>query len=172
MSGDAPGGAYFLEFVARHRLLTRTRFLEVNALPVLLLTSAVDAEASDTRSTVGEARADAVQPVALPISIWAVEKRPGANTTPAVTIGRAPTNDVVIPDPGVSRMHAALLRKGDRWTIADASSTGTWVDGEKLQPRAPRYLGENAHLRLGPAVHLTFMGPEKLFELVARTLPH
>jgi pSer/pThr/pTyr-binding forkhead associated (FHA) protein len=171
MSGDAPGGTYFLEFVARHRLLTRTRFLEVTRLPVLLLTSEVDAEASDTRSTVGEGRGDAVGSAAAPVSIWEVKKRVGANTTPAVTIGRAPTNDIVITDPGVSRMHAALLGKGERWTIADASSTGTWVEGEKLQSKAPRYLGENAHLRLGPAVHLTFMGPERLFELVARTLP-
>src|SRR5579872_6298422 len=152
MNHDAPGRKYFLEFVAQHRLLTRPRFLEVNTLPVLLLTSEEGAQASDTRSTVGEMPARPIHRVLSPIFVWEIKKREGANTTPAVTIGRAPTNDVVISDPGVSRMHAALLLKGDRWTIADASSTGTWVEGEKLQPRATRFLGDDTHMKLGPVV--------------------
>ena len=42
--------------------------------------------------------------------------------------GRAPTNDIIISDPGISRIHAALFSQKDgRWTI------------EELQQAAPRF---------------------------------
>jgi pSer/pThr/pTyr-binding forkhead associated (FHA) protein len=55
-----------------------------------------------------------------------------------VTIGRRATNDVALEwDPRVSRVHAALERVGDEWTVLDdgLSHNGTWVDGERLSGR-------------------------------------
>jgi pSer/pThr/pTyr-binding forkhead associated (FHA) protein len=55
----------------------------------------------------------------------------------AVTIGRAPDNDLVIPQdlPGwetVSRHHARLYRQGDRWIVEDLRSTnGVYVNGKR-----------------------------------------
>ena len=55
----------------------------------------------------------------------------------AVTIGRAPDNDLVIPQdlPGwetVSRHHARLYRQGDRWMVEDLQSTnGVYVNGKR-----------------------------------------
>lgn len=173
MPDAVPGRHYFLEFVAKNGTLSRTRFLGKHARPVLLLTSEAFAHATSTTTTdsspPGGTRA---QPAELPFYLYEVAKREGANTTPAVTIGRAMTNDIVITDPGVSRIHAALFAQKDgRWTIGDASSTGTWIDGEKLQPKTHRWLRDVTQIKLGPAVHATFMTPEKLFELVARALP-
>jgi Inner membrane component of T3SS, cytoplasmic domain/TIR domain len=45
-------------------------------------------------------------------------------------VGRAPTNDLVLADPYVSRVHAVLGRRGDDLTVQDLGSTaGTTVNG-------------------------------------------
>lgn len=55
-----------------------------------------------------------------------------------VTIGRRPTNDVILPDDGVSGLHAKVLVTGKTLTLVDQGSTnGTFVGGERLDgPRA------------------------------------
>src|SRR3954452_8408776 len=55
-----------------------------------------------------------------------------------VTIGRRPTNDVPLDwDSEVSRVHAALERTGDEWTLVDdgLSHNGTYINGERLTGR-------------------------------------
>ncbi len=55
-------------------------------------------------------------------------------TKPEVTIGRRPTNDVILPDDGVSGSHARLLVTGRTLTLVDQGSTnGTFVAGERLE---------------------------------------
>ena len=52
--------------------------------------------------------------------------------TAAVTIGRAPTNQIVIKDERCSRTHVEVFTSGGRWTIRDLESrNGTFV-GEEL----------------------------------------
>jgi hypothetical protein len=58
----------------------------------------------------------------------------------AVTFGRGEDNDIVIPDPAVSRQHAELRQEGDGFVIADlGSANGTKVNGtvittQRLRP--------------------------------------
>ena len=64
--------------------------------------------------------------------------------SPNVHIGRNLASDVVLPDPGVSRHHAELVRQGTGYVLRDVGSTaGTFVlpsgepvDGLVLDPRA------------------------------------
>lgn len=53
----------------------------------------------------------------------------------ALSIGRAPSNDLVLGTPSVSARHAALMRVGnDGWQISDLNSfNGTYVSGALLQ---------------------------------------
>lgn len=61
-------------------------------------------------------------------------------TKPEVTIGRRPTNDVILPDDGVSGAHARLLVTGRTLTLVDQGSTnGTFVGGERVE--GPRTVG-------------------------------
>ena len=56
-----------------------------------------------------------------------------------ITIGRRPSNDVVLDwDSEISRVHAALERIGDDWTVVDdgLSHNGTYLNGER-RDRAP-----------------------------------
>ena len=81
-------------------------------------------------------------PRARPSPPW-LEARVSGKSRPfplqkdAVTIGRAPDNDLVIPQdlPGwetVSRHHARLYRQGDRWIVEDLQSTnGVYVNGKR-----------------------------------------
>ena len=55
-----------------------------------------------------------------------------------MTIGRRPTNDVVLDwDSEISRVHAALERVGDDWTVVDdgLSHNGTYLNGDRLTSR-------------------------------------
>jgi predicted component of type VI protein secretion system len=57
-------------------------------------------------------------------------------TTRDLRIGRAPENDLSLPDPtkGVSRMHAELRYENGRYVITDLNSqNGTWLDGTRVQ---------------------------------------
>ena len=50
-----------------------------------------------------------------------------------VTIGRAASADIPVPDSVISRVHIAIFHDGKKWMIQDLGSTnGTWVDGEKI----------------------------------------
>lgn len=51
----------------------------------------------------------------------------------ALSIGRAPDNDLVLNNSKVSRYHARLYKRSDRWVLVDLQSThGTSVNGTRL----------------------------------------
>ncbi len=64
-----------------------------------------------------------------------------------LTIGKAPDNDLVLPDDTVSRHHCELLREGAGLRVRDLGSTnGTRVDGTKVTDAV---LSPGAVLRVG-----------------------
>lgn len=66
-----------------------------------------------------------------------------------VSVGRDPSNDVVLDSPMVSRFHAQVERVGKRFRVRDLnSSNGTYVNGERLT--AERWLNESDTIRVGP----------------------
>ena len=55
---------------------------------------------------------------------------------PEITIGRAPTSGIVIPDDSVSREHAKILSSDDATAVEDlGSSNGTFINGTRVQSR-------------------------------------
>ena len=67
----------------------------------------------------------------------------------ALRIGRAPDNDIVVPDPGVSRHHAELRNVAGGYRIVDlASHNGTFVNGRRA---ADAPLAEGDVVGIGPA---------------------
>jgi ABC-type multidrug transport system ATPase subunit len=49
------------------------------------------------------------------------------------TVGRAPDNDIVVPDELASRYHARLVPTGDGVRIQDVSTNGTFVNGQPVK---------------------------------------
>jgi len=67
---------------------------------------------------------------------------------PTATLGRAPTCDVHIDHPDVSRSHAALLVAGDGlWVDARGSKNGAQIDGEPVL--ALQQLRDGQRLQIG-----------------------
>lgn len=61
-----------------------------------------------------------------------------------VTLGRGEDNDIVVPDPAASRIHAVLRQEADGFVLADlGSANGTLVNGEVITTR---------HLRPGDEI--------------------
>jgi predicted component of type VI protein secretion system len=82
-----------------------------------------------------------------------------------VTLGRDPSNDIVISDPQISRQHARLRRQGNVMMIEDAGSTnGTFVNGMRLI--GPHTLVDGDVISLGDAATLIYHGAD-----VALTAP-
>ena len=56
-----------------------------------------------------------------------------AMTSALATVGRHPTNDLVLDDPRASGVHLELRRVGDRVHVRDAGSTnGTWIGDHRV----------------------------------------
>jgi len=77
----------------------------------------------------------------------------------SLTLGRDPASDVVVAADAVSRRHAQLERRGDRWVMRDLGSTnGLSVDG-RLEPEV--LLSDGRRVDIGQSVTLTFLAAEQ-----------
>lgn len=66
---------------------------------------------------------------------------------PEAMIGRADNAHVSLPDPGISRLHARIVREGDDFVVEDLGSTnGTEVNGQLIKRRR---LADGDRVRLG-----------------------
>jgi sigma-B regulation protein RsbU (phosphoserine phosphatase) len=70
-----------------------------------------------------------------------------------VTLGRSAEADIVLTDEThtLSRKHAELSRRGDRWVVNDLSSRhGTFLNGVRLQPGDHQEVRSGDSIRFGP----------------------
>jgi len=73
-----------------------------------------------------------------------------------ITIGRTVDNDVVLPDPGISRQHLSIRDKGGAYIVKDlGSSNGTVVNGKRITEEV---LKPGDQIKAGGALIL-FEGP-------------
>lgn len=100
---------------------------------------------------------------------YPVEKSDRNGFLQMITLGRAGNNDVVLPEPSVSKFHA-FLRKDDNgvWAIQDGGSRyGTSVDGEQVSVTQALALSSGQLISLGTGVSLRFFESEALFDRLA-----
>jgi len=73
-----------------------------------------------------------------------------------ISIGREDSNDIVLPDRRVSRVHAVIAREGDRYYVRDCGSkNGTFVNGDLLQGPVP--LKDGDAIQIATGFTLTFV---------------
>src|SRR6185295_10134419 len=73
----------------------------------------------------------------------------------SVTVGRAPTNAIVVKDERCSRNHAEVFQSQGQWTLRDLDSrNGTLVDGQRI--RSDYSLQAGDIVRIGNS-HLAFV---------------
>src|SRR5918997_4053778 len=65
-----------------------------------------------------------------------------------ITIGRSARNDLCIPDPFASRVHAEVRREGDDYVLQDlGSANGTLYNGARLEQ--PVALTHGSRIQIG-----------------------
>lgn len=66
-------------------------------------------------------------------------------------IGRSAACLYCLADPGVSREHARISRRGDVWYLTDSSSKdGTYLNGARLEAEVPAPIAEGDEIAIGP----------------------
>ncbi|HSJ59359.1 MAG TPA: FHA domain-containing serine/threonine-protein kinase [Anaerolineae bacterium] len=91
----------------------------------------------------------------------------------AVTVGRAETSDIVLPDAAASRRHAQVRLVGERFYIDDlGSSNGTFVNGLGIPMAQPAQLRDRDEIRMGNTTMLFIQAasPEDLTAEAKRRL--
>lgn len=81
---------------------------------------------------------------------------PGSSAGQSFSIGRSPSNNIVIDDPDVSRSHARIDFDGVGFSVTDLESTqGTYLNGQKVSGTVP--LPPSSNLQIA-SVQLHFDG--------------
>lgn len=74
-----------------------------------------------------------------------------------IAIGRAPTNDIVVPDQSVSGQHAQLFNNGEQWYIKKVSPTNTvTINFQQRVENTPVALNNDDTIHLGGVVNFRF----------------
>jgi hypothetical protein len=167
-------GVPLRELRADAKALSRGEFADRHGRAFLLLSATDLAEA---RPTITEVRLDDDPPArvdstaSLSLVVFKV-RRNGRSASHLITVGRAPDNDVIVPDVSISRFHA-FVKEGTRgqWLMQDAGSTnGTTVNGHSVprQGHGPATeLTSGDDVRLGQ-VELTFLDGNALVSFALR----
>lgn len=151
-----------------HAALRREHFLAQHPYPFLV--HAVGALTSLDPARVDDLTTDRLlleRPrQSLGESMLVAELAPKDPDQDIVTIGVAPSCDVILDDASVSKRHAWFESSGDTWRIwDDDSSAGTQVNSEPLQPRTPRALSSGDQITLG-YVEVMFFTASAFYELI------
>ena len=85
-----------------------------------------------------------------------------------ITIGRAPNNDVCVPLPTISKVHAYLVESGGAWKLYDQNATnGTFLDQQRLAANGSAALVDGARVGFGPEAKARFFTPVGLHGFLA-----
>ena len=167
-------GVSIRELRADAKALARDQFEERHGRAFLLLSAAELATAHPTITEVrldDDSHARVESTASLSLIVFKV-RRNGRSASHLITLGRAPDNDVVVPDVSVSRFHAFVKEGGPgHWLLQDAGSTnGSTVNGRSVprQGHGPSTeLSSGDDVRLGQ-VELTFLDSEALVSFALR----
>jgi len=100
--------------------------------------------------------------------VLAVHKPDASPGNQRVFVGRSSNNDISIPHPTVSKLHAYFVLEDRKWWLVDVgSSNGTTVNGMKAPARAKTALYDNDVVVFGRCA-FSFLLPRSLYDLVLR----
>jgi hypothetical protein len=165
----------FQEFAKRYASLPKEQFLSTFTVPILVIDFEGVVDVPDKlKGTAGPPPLNALtqftpgydekmdKVVVVPLVKSDRNKVPNA-----VTLGRAVTNDVVLPHGVVSKVHAVFKKNPDtgQFTITDAKSRyGTAVNGKPLLPAEPFPVTSKANVVFARFVQGIFFSPADFFQ--------
>ena len=105
--------------------------------------------------------------------VFALRKKPGSIGVD-IFVGRAPTNDIILPNPSVSKSHAHFTPGPgtDQLQLVDMfSSNGTFLNGEKIHPFEKHQVEDYDEIRFGPDYLLIYCTPRILYQILKSIKP-
>lgn len=169
-----------IDYLSRLTSLGPEGFLELHPQPVLLASHRglsdrnnlflLKTIANEPRGTTGENHLEArFDDEVLQARVIPVDKREANSPEHMIFLGRSPTNDVVITDTRVSKLHAYFCRLPgeDEYRLVDMNSTnGTFVNGERLVPSVKKTLRDADEVAFGRETRLIFFTASGFCELL------
>lgn len=162
-----------LTLTAETASYSREQWLERHADPVLAAVGWRETAWSGIGSTAsGRARSEAARDaLESDAPVWRVCKRESSEME-MIALGRSPRCDVIIPEPGISKLHAYLQFDSDGWSFIDAESrNGSKLDGAALPPMEAVPVRSGARITLGPNANFIFLLPEDLYDRLVGATP-
>lgn len=174
------------DFTAEAKTLASSAFVERHSTPVLVLRALDPVDFSEAKRFKTLNRTPRVLKAAVRAKIpkeavaaddlttvlgtvFPVKTTESALDGKRVTLGRTKTNDVILPYPLISKLHAYITwPEGPErvYFLTDAGTTnGTAVHGTFLTPGVPVILADNNVIEMGP-VRLHFMLPLTFYKFV------
>ena len=149
------------EYLSSVRDLDQATFLQRSAPYLLLIQTPGVADLDQVTSAAGGLVSGGRELVVVPVA-----KRAGANTsTDMITVGRTPSSDVCLTNPGVSKFHAYFVYQSRAIYLVDANSLrGTFYGDHRLSPNSRLPLHSGAAVAFGP-LKGTILSAKDFYEL-------
>jgi pSer/pThr/pTyr-binding forkhead associated (FHA) protein len=86
-----------------------------------------------------------------------------------IFVGRAPTNDIVLANPSVSKSHLRFISipRTKHYHLVDMfSSNGTYLNGKKINPFEKHQVEDHDEISFGVEYHLIYYSPQAFHEML------
>lgn len=100
--------------------------------------------------------------------VFELRKRLGS-LVPDIFVGRAPTNDIVLTNPSVSKSHLRFIPipPTKHYQLVDMfSSNGTYLNGKKVYPFEKHQVEDHDEISFGGEYQLIYYSPQAFYEML------
>ena len=111
---------------------------------------------------------DSSEPINNKAKVFELRKRSGSLVTD-IFVGRAPTNDIVLANPSVSKSHLRFISipQTKHYQLVDMfSSNGTYLNGKKINPFEKRQVEDHDEISFGTEYQLLYYSPQVFYEMI------
>jgi pSer/pThr/pTyr-binding forkhead associated (FHA) protein len=111
---------------------------------------------------------DSSESISNKAKVFELRKRLNSQATD-IFVGRAPTNDVVLADPAVSKSHFRFISipGTNDHKLADMFSTnGTYLNGKKIDPFEKHQVEDHDEISFGTEYQLVYYSPQGFYEML------
>ena len=111
---------------------------------------------------------DSSESISNKAKVFELRKRLNSQATD-IFVGRAPTNDVVLADPAVSKSHFRFISipGSNHLELADMFSTkGTYLNGKKIDPLEKYQVKDHDEISFGTEYQLVYYSPQGFYEML------
>ena len=111
---------------------------------------------------------DSSETISNKAKVFELRKRSGSLVTD-IFVGRAPTNDIVLANPSVSKSHLRFIStpQTKHHQLVDMfSSNGTYLNGKKINPFEKHQVEDHDEISFGTEYQLIYYSPQIFYEIL------